>query len=242
MRPLSRFVKKEENREKFVHRGFDLINYATCAVLGTVAISLQPYGRCPFFFFGCDKYCGQTENGLQCCLAEKIYFIVFTAYYISDFFWLWTTPKDWMAMMFHHFVALGLQVSAMASERPVIVFSCMILHDIVDVFLYLGKVLGYVGQKNIGQVSLVIMAASYFWLRLVNFGTIIYVMWFGDIGEQKSYNWLPYNICRVLVLGLITVHCYWFRKIWRAFIGIFIEGSTSIRDNRSDEGAKKKDQ
>jgi hypothetical protein len=123
--------------------------------------------------------------------------------------------------------------------RPVITYSCNLLHDVVDVLLYAGKILEYLNWQRASSTTLVVFAASYLWFRLINFGLVIYSFWFLDVGQQDGYEW-AYNACRVLVFGLILCHLWWFYKILRiALRGIF-HGSKEIRDARSDDAAKEK--
>jgi hypothetical protein len=86
------------------------------------------------------------------------------------------------------------------------------------------------------------MAILFLWLRLCNFGAIIFKMWFGNIGEHNGgiLSMAGFHICRVFVLGLLICHIYWFRKIAKAAYRMFAIGPEHIRDNRSDEASMKK--
>lgn len=60
----------------------------------------------------------------------------------------------------------------------------MLLHDAVDVVLYVGKAFVDIGQKTISNILLGVFAVSYFVLRLVLFGNIIlrnYASGFSDV-------------------------------------------------------------
>jgi hypothetical protein len=241
LKPLSSFVthpnreKQDSQRSKFIHRSFDCVHYLTVVILGISAAFLRPYGRCPFAFFGCEKYAQQTEPYV-CSRIEKVYFFVFMSYYISDFPYIWTT-SDVKMLIFHHIVSFALMFCAVRCGRPVITFSCNLLHDVVDVFLYLGKVLTYLNFKTLADISMLTFAATYFWLRLVNFATVIYSFWFLDVGEQRGHVW-EYQACRVLVFGLLICHLIWFGLILKGLLKFATKGRQEIRDTRSDEGKK----
>jgi hypothetical protein len=244
LKPLSHFVthhdpeKQKSQRSKFVHRSFDMLHYITVASIGLIAASLRPYGRCPFIFHGCEKYSGQTEGGYVCSRMEKLYFFGFMGYYISDVPWIWTM-SDVKMLLFHHIVSFSLMFCGVRAARPVITFSCNLLHDVVDVLLYTGKVLNYVNLKLLSDIVLLTFAGTFLWLRLINFGTIIYVFWFKDVGEQRG-NVAEYQACRILVFGLLICHVIWFSMILKAFIKMMFKGRTEIRDTRSDAGEKVK--
>lgn len=216
-----------------------MIHYTTVSLIGLSAAFFREYGRCPFFFFGCQKYAGQTDPGYVCSRMEKLYFFVFMGYYISDVPWIWTT-SDVKMLLFHHVVSFSLMFCGIRSARPVITFSCNLLHDIVDVFLYTAKVMSYLNFKLLADVLLLTFAGFYFWLRLVNFGTIIYSFWFLDVGKQSG-NVAEYQACRILVFGLLVCHVFWFGLILKGLVRMVGRGREEIRDTRSDEGKKRKE-
>jgi hypothetical protein len=244
LQPLSTLVvnsdpkKQAQQRSKFVHRGFDLIHYLVIVFLGTLAAYFAPYGRCPFYFPGCASYSAPTRPGFICSRLEKVYHILFTAYYVADIPFLWTTT-DVGLMSFHHAICLGLEFLTMLSGRTVILFSCNLLHDCVDVFLYAGKILTYLRFKKAADISLVIFAIAYLYLRLINYGIIIYSIWRLDVGEQIDYVG-PYTVCKFLVFGLLICHFIWYAQVLKVVFDALSRGRKEIRDLRSDEGEKKK--
>jgi hypothetical protein len=243
LEPLSKLVtnadpeKQRSQRYRFIHRGFDLIHYTLGVFVGILAGYFLPYGRCPFFFPGCAPYAVQTRPVFICSRLEKAYYLLFVAYYISDIPFIGTT-REIPLLVFHHAVCLSLEILAVLAGRPVITFSCNLLHDIVDIFLYAGKILTYLGFKRAAEISLILFAAAYLWFRLINFGLVIYTFWFVDVGEQVGYE-KAYKACKWLVFGLLFCHVIWFGKILGVIFDALNLGMRRIRDVRSDEGEKK---
>jgi hypothetical protein len=244
LEPLSTFIthsdakKQSQHRFKFVHRSFDLIHYLTAFFVGSLAAHCVPYGRCPFYFGGCEVYSFQTKPCFVCSRIEKAYYCLFVGYYISDVPFI-TTVNDVWIQSFHHVICFCLESLSVLSSRPVILFSCNLLHDTVDVFLYLGKVLTYLKFKKLADVVLLTFAGFYLWFRLINFGIVIYTFWFLDVGKQEGYAG-AYLACKFLVFALLLCHIIWFYQIARAFAKTVLFGRKEIRDSRSDELAKKK--
>jgi hypothetical protein len=244
LKPLSTLVtnsntsKQEHQRYKFIHRGFDLIHYLTATCLGLVAANFLPYGRCPFYFAGCHVYAVQTRPSFTCSRLVKGYYALFVAYYISDIPFVGTTTEVGLLIV-HHSVSLALELLAFLAGRPVITFSCNLLHDIVDVFLYLGKILSYLKFKLLADLILLLFSVSYLWFRLINFGMVIYAFWFVDVGDQIGFVW-AYQACRVLVFALLFCHVIWFYQICRAFRRMLSFGREEIKDARSDKAVKEK--
>jgi hypothetical protein len=245
LEPLSTIVvkhrddkKQSQHRYKFVHRSFDLIHYFTSWFFGVLAGYFLPYGRCPFYFRGCEIYSFQTKPCFVCSRLEKAYYCIFVAYYISDIAFVRTVTDVWL-QGFHHAVCLCLEVLAVLAGRPVITFSCNLLHDSVDIFLYLGKILTYLGLKRAADITLLTFAGAYLWFRLINFGMVIYTFWCLDVGKQEGHV-LAWNACKVLVFGLLFCHVIWFYQIARVFMKMLFHGLKEVRDSRSDDPAKAK--
>jgi hypothetical protein len=140
-----------------------LIHCTTVVFVAVLAEQFLPYGRCPFFFRGCEVHAAQTRPDFICSRLEKVYYMLFVAYYLSDIPFVGTTTEVGI-LIFHHAVCLSLELLAVLSGRPVITFSCNMLHDIVEVLLYAGKILNYLGFKLIADVVLALFAVSYFGL------------------------------------------------------------------------------
>ena len=229
--PLSKFVA-EKNRQKFIHRGFDCIHYVLCGLIGTLSFLQRPYGHCAFYFADCQKY-NICTGEFVCSLFQKIYVYFFAAYYISDIFWIRTT-KDIPIMCIHHTITLSMTLICILAARPAAGIATMVLHDIVDIFLYIGKIATYFGIKKISDVSLVIFAIAFFYLRLFNLLTIIYNV-IADKTEQPHHRIL-YIIGRSMLVLLYGCHLVWGSQIIKAAIKVF--KGDKIHDTRSEDGVK----
>lgn len=236
LKPLSILVS-EKHRYKFVHRGFDAIHYLTASIIGLLAFSQRPYGHCPFYFLNCRPYIGCTGENVVCSVFEKIYYYVFSAYYFSDVLWI-KTNKTYVIFTFHHIMTLGMLYVCILSARHVVGMSIMLLHDCVDVFLYVGKITSYLEIKKISDISFLIFAVSFLYLRLFGCLGIIYII-VTDEKPQPHHYW-AYFIGRTFFCGLYCCHIIWGSQIIKALIKIF-QGD-KIHDTRSDPADDKKTQ
>lgn len=219
--------------EKFVHRTFDLIHYTTSAVIGTIALKATPYSHCWFNAIDCGESFLPTAQCFMTTL-EKLYYMIFTSYYVVDLFYLWTATDPRMLLL-HHFATLSMITMSVVGHVQVIGLSVMLLHDIVDVPLYIGKVATYLGYQKTKDVSLLVMAVLYTVLRMGNYPCIIYHAWRNVFTHGISIRPKLYYVDASLLFVLMFCHCYWFSKIVKGAVKMFKEGSKAIVDNRSEE-------
>jgi hypothetical protein len=225
-------VLKVKCQDKFIHRAFDSVHYAASALLGTWALMSRPYAKCVIWAYECQDFLAPEPESFVCTRLEKIYYMIFLAYYVVGLFFLGTESDKW-AMMFHHFVTISMIMFAVELRVPVIGLVVMLLHDLVDVPLYLGKILSYLGMEFGKNVSLLSFAALCTWLRMVNYPIVVYLVWANV--PRVQFRLTLYKITASILIVLIGLHIYWEIKIVRAFIGMFgKEGMDSVRDNRSD--------
>lgn len=234
LKKLSNYVP-EKNRHKFIHRGFDCSHYIISSIIGTLAFLQRPYFHCPFYYLDCGKYSECTGEKLICSNLEKIYFILFASYYISDILYIKTNNQIGI-MIFHHFVTIGMIFCCVIVARPVLGLSVMLLHDCGDSFLYLGKVTNYLGLKSQADFLMVSFAISFFYLRIFGCATIIKLI-FTEQLEQPHHKGL-YLFARILFCGLYCCHIVWGYEIISSVIKI-LHGKEIIRDTRSNDGDKK---
>jgi hypothetical protein len=221
-------VKKQE---KFVHRCFDLAHYSASALLGSLALLARPYGHCAIWGAHCFDELAPCPGDCVCTVLEKIYYILFCAYYIVDVPFVGTVGDDFLAVSIHHAITVAMILLSVYVRVPAIGLVIMLLHDVVDVPLYFGKVFGYAGYSTGKEVSLLIFATMCTWFRMINFPTIVW----------HSWAWMPesmfptlHTITCVMLLVLFGCHVHWFIKIVKAAINIFSVGNEAIRDTRSD--------
>jgi hypothetical protein len=133
-------------------------------------------------------------------------------------------------MVTHHLVTISGVIWAVILQSPGIVYSIMLLHDVSDVPLYVGKVLIYSGQNFLAQISLVIFTLSTTYLRIINFPRVVYLVclvgWNTDIHRTLAR-------CEAVVCcTLFAMHILWEYKIYIA-VSHAIVGS-QVKDTRSD--------
>ena len=229
--------KSDFVRFKFIHRGFDLVHYTSSAIIGLFAISTRPYSHCYYYSFDCGiEFIQQAEPTDRVVMSnlEKIYYMVFTAYYVVDIFFIWTNNHDRRLLALHHATTLSLIFISVYIRTHVIGVCVMLLHDVVDVPLYLGKVCTYLNCTNIQDVSLIIFAAGCTWFRMLCYPAIIYH------GIKNGINKVPehllfYCIEGCILFSLMFCHIVWYIRIVKAAINLFSKGKDAICDNRSDD-------
>jgi hypothetical protein len=90
----------------------------------------------------------------------------------------------------------------------------MLLHDITDVPLYIGKVLMYLNVTVIPQICLATFAISVTWFRIVNFPIIVWHVWAVGIGTTICHDLYFFeSSCLVVLYGM---HIFWEVKILQA--------------------------
>jgi hypothetical protein len=109
----------------------------------------------------------------------------------------------------------------------------MLLHDWVDVFLYFGKITSCLKMSILSNISFVIFTIAFYYLRLFNFGKIILIIWFHDVGEQTCSIFV-YQFGKCMFIFLYCCHIIWGLQIFRAFRKVITQGKQWIRDTRSD--------
>lgn len=228
--------KNETIRTKFVGRLFDLTHYTCSALLGLFAIYTRPYNHCFYFALDCaQEFAQQSEptNAVVLSGLEKMYYMLFTAYYVVDVFFLGKDNHDLPLMILHHCTTLSLIFISIYIRTQVIGVNVMLLHDLVDVPLYFGKISTYLGLQTAQDVSLLTFAVLCTWFRMINYPFVIYN------GIRNGLNETPdhlvfYCIEGCILFSLLFCHICWYIRIVKAAIGIFTQGKEAIRDNRSD--------
>jgi ceramide synthetase len=226
-------VARPKDPMKFVHRLFDLIHYTASMLLGIVALAGQPYWECFAWSRSCSSFWLPNPSDCFVSYIEKIYYMNFCAYYIVDLLYIWTTPSDIVVMTLHHFVTIAMIFMAIGLHVPVLGLVIMLLHDVVDVPLYTGKILTYLGYTVAKEVLLATFASLCTWFRMVNFPWIVWQCFRNYPIIPRWRIWL-YKSTWSLLLFLMTCHCIWYSKILKAAGQLVMGRSDAIRDNRSD--------
>jgi hypothetical protein len=222
-------ILKVKDVMKFTHRSFDMLHYTISGALGFVALLQQPYGHCAVWAWNCGEFLGQHPDGFVCSVLEKVYYLLFTAYYVVDFFYTHTVREP-IVYKIHHIVSVSMIVACVILKSPVVGPSIMLLHDAVDIPLYVGKILLYLGFKIPKDVSLVLFVFMCTWFRIINYPMIIWHC------LQTAKHGPEFPVLYKFTCGLLCVlyglHCVWEVKIARNVIGV-LRGS-GVHDDRSD--------
>jgi hypothetical protein len=217
--------------EKFIHRSFDMVHYTACTMLGSLALASRPYAHCIVWSAHCYEDLAPSATACVCTVLEKLYYFAFCAYYVVDIPFVGTVGNDLVAVAIHHVITVSMILFSVYVRVPAIGLVIMLLHDVVDVPLYIGKVCGYAGFRAGKEAILLLFAFMCTWFRIINFPIIVWHAW----------AWIPasefpkmHTLTCVLLLVLVGCHIHWHIKITRVFLNIFRVGGTAIRDTRSD--------
>lgn len=135
-------------------------------------------------------------------------------------------------MILHHaltFLSIFFSVSANLNAGC---FSVMLLHDLVDIPLYSGKIFSYLGKKTLADISLFIFAVLCIYLRVWNFIWII-INLFKNANKYEIPNKIYYWCTVSVLIFLEFCHLYWTSKIITV-LKEYLTSQGKIRDNRSD--------
>lgn len=231
--------KSDFIRFKFTHRGYDLVHYTISAITGLIAMQSRPYHHCYYYSFDCGADFAQQADPTDRCVMsviEKIYYMTFLAYYVVDLFFIWTNKSDKSLLTLHHFTTISLILISVHIRTHVIGVCVMLLHDVVDVPLYSGKIFTYLNMQNPQDAALLTFAALCTWFRMICFpGVIAHGIINGF--KQTPEHLLFYCIEGCILFVLMFCHICWFIRIVKAAIGIFTKGKDAICDNRSDDAS-----
>ena len=219
---------KVKRLHKFTHRTFDMIHYVVSSVIGVMALSRRPYGKCFVWAKDCRDMLWQNPEGFELTLFEKLYYMLVFIYYTVDIGFMNTSSEPLMILI-HHIVTISEIACCVVLQSPVVGLSIMLLHDITDLPLYLGKFFVYIGSK-LKDVTLAMFAISCTWFRIVNYPIIVYHVYFVGKGT-KIYPWLYWTEYALLIV-LYGLHLIWQAKIIENLVQVLRGGA--IHDNRSD--------
>ncbi|KAI5518036.1 sphingosine N-acyltransferase protein [Trichomonas vaginalis G3] len=230
---LGRLAKVDPKRlYKFSNRCFDLLHYSSSAIIGLIAVLSRPYAKCMFWSYDCADFYMPTEEAFQVTVMEKIYVLIFFCYYIVDVAYIGANTGIALIAI-HHVATLSLVFGSIILQAPVVCVIIMILHDVVDVPLYTGKICAYLGYIKIKDFTLVSFAILCTWFRMINYPLVANAAWKNQYREGIIYPVLYRGVAYFLWV-LFFCHCCWFYDILKAVLQIVQGNPNAIRDNRSD--------
>ena len=141
---------------------------------------------------------------------EKMYYMLFTAYYVVDVFFLWTNTSYIWLMILHHTATLSLIFISVYIRTHVIGICVMLLHDLVDVPLYVSRFCMNLGIQN--DAPFLIFTALCTWFRMICLPGII-AHGIINMIKQKPDHCLFYSIEVFILFCLMTCHVVWYLRI-----------------------------
>lgn len=216
-------IKSDKTRFKFTHRTFDLIHYTFSTILGLSALYSQSYSHCFYYSFDCGNEFKQQIEPKGVCVMNvlgKMYYMLFTAYYAVDVFFLWTNNNNTWIMILHHTATLSLIFISVYIRTHVIGICVMLLHDAVDVPLYIGKFFTYLDIDHIQDISFLIFAVLSTWLRMICLPGIIY-NGIINMTKQKPDHYHFYSIEVCMLFSLMICHVIWYIGVVRMLYSYF---------------------
>jgi hypothetical protein len=228
LKSLARILKAKREM-KFIHRTFDMIHYVVATIVGLLALARRPYGHCFAWAKDCQPLMVQNPDGFELSLFEKVYFLLFFAYYIVDIFFVYTSSEP-ILLLFHHIITISEVGACVLLQSPVVALSIMLLHDLTDTPLYIGKFFIYIDVQIVPTVLLGFFALAVTHFRIINYPIIVWHVWAVGLGTN-IWPKLYYFESSCLV-GLYLMHIFWEYKIIQA---IFLAlGKKEVQDQRSD--------
>lgn len=231
--PLGHAAKVDPKRiYKFANRCFDLLHYSSSAIIGLIAVLNRPYAKCMFWSYDCADFYMPTEGSFQVTSMEKLYVLIFFCYYIVDVAYIGANTGIALIAL-HHVATLSLVFGSIILQVPAVCVTIMILHDVVDVPLYTGKICAYLGYISIKDVTLVSFAVLCTWFRMINYFFVSKGAWANQYRDGIIFPKL-YRCVAYFLWVLYFCHCCWFADILKAVFQIYQGNPEAIRDNRSD--------
>lgn len=218
-------------RGNFVHRFFDATHFTISGIIGIISMYSKPFTHCFVYAGDCFSWLLPNPKAFECTILEKIYFLDFSIYYIIDFFYLRYSPEPYI-LLIHHIVSVWLITSCVVLKSPVVGPIIMILHDVVDIPLYLGKIFYYYNLKFLKNLCLILFAFMCTWFRIINFPFLIKHCLMIAIYTSIHPHLYRFN-CSLLII-LYILHLKWEYQIILSVIDVIKKKST-IRDTRSDD-------
>jgi hypothetical protein len=222
-------ITRVKRPKKFIHRTFDALHYVVGAVVGLAAVGRRPYGHCFAWAKDCQALMRQNPDGFEVTVLEKIYFFLFFIYYAVDCVFIGTASETIM-MVVHHVITLSEVTACVLLQSPVVALSIMLLHDVTDCPLYLGKFFIYLNVDVVPTVMLTTFALSVTYFRLMNLPIIVWHVW--QVGKGTEIWPRLYYFESMCLIGLYGMHILWECKIIQAVVNAV--GKKKVTDQRSD--------
>ena len=188
--------------------------------------------------------------------AEHDYYALAMGFYVSASVFLIgfdSRRSDFLELLIHHFVTNGLVIVSYLYSYVRVGIVVLALHDFGDIFLYLAKVVHYLGYKGFDTAIFVVFTISFYITRLVMFSRICHTITVetlrSTVADSSFNEWLryyettlPIYIFFVIFLcTLLVLHSFWFclmikMIIREVFDGVKMSDAGDIRSDDEDDG------
>lgn len=163
------------------------------------------------------------------------YYIVGLGYHLHSLVFHMMSEKrsDYLENLLHHIATVFLMIFSFCNQCTRVGILVMIVHDIVDFIMYLGKSIHDLNMKIPVYIVFFLLIINYFKYRVFYFPR--YIIWEGAL---LGKNFLPFEISGLftnfyLMIGLLWVlwglHLYWFYMIIKMIIS-FVKEKGKIED------------
>lgn len=214
--------------KKFEESSWKCAYYAAVSIYGIVAISWEPFIGDVF-----DVYPNRVP--------QKVYWY----YMVQLSFYIWMSvclmwdvrKKDFVQMSVHHVTTVILLVTSYSWQLTNIGALIMLLMDIADPFLELGKIFKYLGKETPSLLSFITFLLSFVGLRVcyypfvVNYPSLFHT-WELAVYMEKVYVYYTLNIALIV---LLILNIGWTVLIFNVLIRKLKSGQ--MEDVRSDDEA-----
>jgi hypothetical protein len=214
--------------------------YVFSAIVGLLVMSQSDW-----IFNVYNVYQGFPHTGSEVFLFRE-YYILGGAFYLQALYSLLFIDekmKDFYEMVIHHIATISLIVLSLATCHHRIGSLVLLLHDIVDIFLYSAKgchIVQHSTFQTVANVLFAIFTVTFFALRLVYFPWMIgYTVWHPFVSsipsKQYFFRYVPnayypfelssygvcafkycistYNLLTLELCLLLVLHINWFGTI-----------------------------
>lgn len=228
---------KQEISFKLSQSIIEALNYGLAFIMGLIVILKQEW-IWPSKLWWEGYYINNSHSIIQIDLS--LYYILYVARYIQAKIFCLIDPKkkDFIEMIIHHIVTIIL-ISISYKKTYIRSGVCiMILFDIADIFLHIGKIFKYLGDfynnyyNFIADIILYIFGVSFFITRIIIYPYICWSCWY----ENKSIWKLEFKHLNIeyehdiYTNGMLTVNIFlnillilqliWFSYICKKVYGI----------------------
>jgi ceramide synthetase len=170
------------------------------------------------------------------------YYQVELGCYVHQLLWTEVSRSDAFEMILHHIITILLIFLSHLANFSRIGASILLVHDVADIFLEVGKCLNYIVKTDKKQriISFIVdilfacFAISFFVTRLVIFPRYLVYSLLVEAPRIMGM-WNGYWIFAFLLIGLQCLHIFWFGLIVRMAIKLFAAGGGIEKDVRSDD-------